>query len=215
MVETPGISAARQAPTAMPPSTVVMTNPRRHRKSDRTERSSTPAPLHPATLHPATAAPVARTAGADPHDKGKTPGCLPVQLWISRSSDRLPDRVAFLDERLARFGHVAGEAPEHLGAVLELDGVAQARRVEVRPEAELGHEDAVLAVGRDLPGEVGGRGEELVAGHDPVEHPEPGGLLGGEAAARQHELRRDRRSHDARKRVARADVARGEADADE
>jgi hypothetical protein len=114
-----------------------------------------------------------------------------------------------------RLDHVAGEGAEHLLAVLELDRVAQARRVEVGREPTLRHPHAVLAVRRDLARLLERGIEQLRLRNHRVEHPDPQRLVRVEVPAGEHQLGRAPRADQARQEVADADVAGGEPDADE
>ena len=62
-------------------------------------------------------------------------------------------RRALLDERLHRLGEVAGEARQHLRAVLEVDARLQAPDLELAPHDFLRHAHAERAVADD---ELGG-----------------------------------------------------------
>src|SRR5262245_50481815 len=147
-----------------------------------------------------------------------TSATLPSSPLRPPLAARLPTRElrrALLEERGQRLTHVAGVARQQLRAVLEVDGGLEAPGLQVAPHDLLRHPYAERAVGAD---ELGGlqRGvDDVAVGHDARHEPDAVGLAGLDHAAGQHQLERARGADQAREQVADADVAAGQADADE
>ena len=125
-------------------------------------------------------------------------------------------RRALLDERRHRLVQVAGEARQHLRAVLEVDAGLQAADLELAPHDLLRHAHAERAVADDQLGRLErGRRRTVAIGDDPRHEPDAVGFGRVDEAAGEQQLERARRADEARQHPRHADVAAREPDADE